>query len=204
MRLAVVFFALLTAACSPDIGSGTYFCGPERLCPPDLTCDDTSYTCVTPASAMPFSCPAGFDDTEPDSDMANARDLGELECGVPAIQNATSCVVAGDAGDYYKFVYNQDCQGANPHLEIRLRYPIALVPLQLELLDGSGTVLASGELCTSPIDTTGRDRVCIDIPPVTGTTYYVRVVRPADAPNCDGDCDSNQYLLDILFPLSGS
>lgn len=202
MRLVLVV-VLGVAACTPEIGPGTYFCGPERLCPPELSCDDTSYTCVAPTSVQPFACPMGFDDAEPDDDMANAQDLGELECGLPAIQNGASCVVDGDPADYYKFVYNQDCQGSNPHLQIRLRYPIALVPLQVELLDDSGSVLAAGEICTSPIDTSGRERLCIDIPPVTGTTYFVRVARPADAPNCDGDCDYNQYLLDILFLLSG-
>lgn len=204
IALVVASLAFAGSACTPEIGPGTYHCGPERLCPPELACDDTSYTCVTPQSVVPFSCPAGFEDFEPDDDMQSARDLGELECGLPPIQNGNSCLVEGNPADYYMFTYNDDCQGENPHLEISLRYPLALVPLQIELLDGAGTVIAAGEICTSPIDVTGRERICIDAPPVPGTTYFVKVSRAADAPDCDGTCDYNQYILDVNFPLAGN
>ncbi len=204
MRLLTIALIASVAACTPDIGPGTYFCGPERLCPPELSCDDTSYTCVVDTSVLPFQCPEGYEQFEPDDDMSTARDLGELECGLPPLQNGGSCLLTGDGPDYYTFTYNGNCMGSNPHLEIRLRFPIAHVPLQVELLDGSGSVLAAGEICTSPIDTSGRERVCIDIPPVTGTTYFVKVSRAVDGPDCDGDCSFNQYLLDIQFPLAGS
>jgi len=204
MRLLATALILALAACTPEIGTGTYFCGPERLCPPELSCDDTSYTCIAPSSVDPFVCPEGFDDTEPDDEMSTAQDLGELDCGLNLLQAANSCLQAGSGADYYTFTYNGNCQGANPHLAIQMRYPIALVPLQLELIDGNGTVVATGDYCTQSNDSSGRESLCIDTPPVTGTTYFVKVSRDPDGPDCDGDCDFNQYLLNIAFPLAGS
>ena len=50
---------LVSSACSPEIGKGTYFCGPERFCPPDMECDDPSYTCDSPRISMLVGSPEG-------------------------------------------------------------------------------------------------------------------------------------------------
>ena len=34
-----LLFVLSVGACSPEIAAGTYFCGPEQLCPEGLVCD---------------------------------------------------------------------------------------------------------------------------------------------------------------------
>lgn len=203
MRVAIaVSAAALLCACSPEIGTGTYFCGPERLCPPDLECNDQTITCVVPAETEAFSCPAAANTAEPDNDLDSARDLGTLACGVidPLI-DAPGCVPEIGDVDLYKFEYDDECSGADPHIEVVVRFPVAFVPLALELLDAEGAVIGAGELCTSTADRTGTDRVCLESRLASGT-YYLRVRVADDAPDCDGTCHYNRYLVAFSLPLS--
>lgn len=193
--------AALACACSPTIDNGTYYCGPERLCPPDQVCDDSSYTCMSPYDAEAFSCPDGSDAAEPDDILSQARDVGSLSCGAAALEAATGCIPDINDVDYYVFEHQADCTGSDPHLEVTLRYPVALVPLTVELLDEEENVVAEGELCTPSGDLTGTDKLCLEATPPPGT-YYVRVSSPKDAPDCDGACHYNQYTIAIRFPLS--
>ncbi len=187
------------AACTPEIGSGAYYCGPERLCPPDFACDDNSYTCIYPFQVEPFACPDGSEADEPNDSLAQADDLGPLTCG-SSILDATGCVL-GDDADYYRMDSASSCSGNDPHLQIKLRFPVADVPLELELLDDSGAVVTTGEDCTPQDNFSGRTHLCIRFVPDTGV-YFVRVQRQADGPDCDGACNFNQYQLDIVYPLS--
>lgn len=196
----VAAMALVLAACVPEIGTGTYFCGPERLCPPELACDDTSFTCVNPLLVEPFTCPEGANLFEPDDDRADARELGVLPCEHRSILSTPGCVVRDDA-DYYTFEYASSCVESTPRLVIRLRYPVALMPLTVELLDSQGEVIAQGELCTPAVDYSGEDWLCIDVEP-SAQVQYVRVGAVGDAPDCGGDCAHNGYTLDINLVLS--
>ena len=72
--------------------------------------------------------------------------------------------------------------------------------LGVELLDQSGSVVATGEVCTPSVDFSGKEAMCIDVPAAQGT-YFVRVTSTGAA-NCSGECDYNQYTLDIRLPLS--
>src|SRR5436305_1499322 len=47
---------LVLVACSPDIASGTYFCGPEEACPSNQVCSPANNTCVLPSTTQPFAC----------------------------------------------------------------------------------------------------------------------------------------------------
>ncbi len=201
MRRGLLVLALAAGAlagCTPEIDSGTYYCGPERLCPPDLACDDNSYTCTYPFQVEPFACPDGSEVNEPNDSTAQADDLGDLTCG-SSVLSAPGCVVGGD-GDYYRMNSVASCSGNDPHLEIKLRFPEADAPLALELLDESGAVVAAGQDCTPEDNFSGRSHLCIEFTPGTGV-YFVRVQRQADGPDCDGACNFNQYQLDIVYPL---
>jgi hypothetical protein len=192
----------LAAACVPEIGGGTYFCGPERLCPPGLVCDDSSYTCELDAVARPFSCPAGSEDSEPDDSLAAATAIGTLECGRTLLDDLIGCMAEGDTVDYFRFEHTNVCSGQDPHIEILLRFPVAMAPLRVELLDEQGQVIQTGEHCTQPGDFTGTDRHCLRLDPPPLGVYYVRVSLDPDGPDCGGQCRYNRYTLDIKFPLA--
>lgn len=193
--------AALASACTPEIGSGTYFCGPEQLCPPGQQCDGPTHTCETDVIAQPFACPMGSEDFEPDGEMATARALPDVMCGQAVLGAFNGCMAEGDTADLVTFVNNTTCMSSDPHIEIRMRYPIAFMPLVVEVLDDQGAVIATGELCTASNDLTGTERQCIDIPNEQGT-YFIRVSPEADAPDCDGECGFNEYVLDIASLLS--
>lgn len=202
MRALAVAAAALAAACSPEIGTGTYFCGPERLCPPHLECNDLTITCEVPAETESFVCPSSANLAEPDNDLGSARDLGTLSCGVldPLIDDPGCVPEPGDV-DLYKFEYDDDCSGADPHINVVVRFPIAHVPLTLELLDAEGAVIQEAELCTSTADRTGTDRVCLESRLASGT-YYLQIRAADGAPDCDGTCHYNRYLVAFSLPLS--
>jgi hypothetical protein len=190
------------AACTPDIGTNTYFCGPERLCPPDLECNDADVTCELPSLTEAFACPDQANNAEPDDDLASARDLGPLMCGVfDPLLDEPGCVPAVGDVDLYRFDYDDECTGGDPHIDVKVRFPIAHVPLTLELLDSEGAVLEVGELCTASNDQTGMDRVCLESRLENGT-FFLRVRAADGGPDCDGTCHYNRYQIAFSLPLS--
>lgn len=192
---------LVGPACTPDIGPGTYWCGPERHCPPDQACNDNTFTCEEERTAERFSCPVDSETYEPDGDIATARDMGPVVCGNTLIGGVVGCIAAAGNVDLYRFELDTSCGGADPHLEAKVNFPIGLVGLQVELLDSAGTVVTSGELCTESLNLSGKERVCLDAS-LTQGVYYLRIQVAADAPDCNGDCHNNQYVLDVRYPLS--
>ena len=204
VAVALASLASATAGgtgCSPDIGQGSYFCGPERLCPPDQECDDPTFTCDSPQRARPFTCPDGAQTAEPDDTEAQAEDAGAARCGAPIINNVIGCLGDGDEVDDYVFDYQVECTGSDPHLELELHYPYALMPLTVELVDDSGQVVATGEVCTPSGDLSGTEKVCIRAAIPTGH-YLIRVRAKGGAPDCDGACHHNQYTLNVNLALS--
>ena len=201
MRTALAAAVALLAGCSPEIGSGTYYCGPERLCPPDLECDDPTFTCERPRAARPFACPESSQAAEPDDARGDAEDVGPVACGLPVLEQRLGCIADDGDVDHIEFQLEGECVGDDPHVEITLRFPVALVPLEIQLLDAAGEVLAGGELCTPPGDVTGTDVVCIERRIEPGV--YILRIRPVEsAPDCDGECHHNSYQLDVGYPLA--
>lgn len=190
-----------TVACSPEIGSDTYFCGPEGLCPPDLRCDDNTFTCRTPILFTPFECPAESEVAEPDNDQASAFDLGVLGCGDVIMQDAPGCAPDPSDVDLIRFEYLDNCNGPDPRIVINSRFPIAHVPLTLEVIDDTGAVVATGEPCTPRDNFSGRDTLCIEDRPPAGV-YFIRIQTDAAGPDCGGECAFNQYLINVSVPLS--
>jgi hypothetical protein len=198
-RLLIASFVAL-AACSPQIDKGTYYCGPERLCPPDLSCDDPTFTCDAPSLAERFSCPVDSEGFEPDDSPGDAQDAGKTSCGQPLLSEQLGCIDDAADLDHVSFEYDAECVGDDPHLEVVLRFPVAFVPLTLELLDDSGSVIETGVLCTPSGDHSGSDYLCLEARPPAG--HYVLRVQAADGPDCDGDCHYNQYYLQVSSQLS--
>jgi hypothetical protein len=188
-------------ACTPEIGTGAYFCGPERSCPPDQACDEPTFTCVTPLSAESFRCPDGSETFEPDDELGDARDLGALVCGQALFGGGTNgCIASVGQIDTYAFSGN-DCPGARAaRVGLTLRFPTAFAPLELVLLDSNGTVVGAGLSCGAGQDFGGLDAVCLEMP-VDNAAYFVRVSLASDGPTCDGGCAFASYLLDIASLL---
>lgn len=200
MMRAALLIILLLAGCEPEIGAGTYYCGPERFCPPDLECDDPTFTCERPGSAQPFACQEGSQDPEPDDSADSAEDLGDLACGLPILEQRVGCLDEDDV-DHITFDLDGTCVGDDPHLEVGLRFPVAFMPLTVELLDDDGEVMQEAVACTPSGDQTGTDRVCLERRIEPGS-YVIRVRVVEGAPDCDGDCRHNSYQLDVGYPLS--
>jgi hypothetical protein len=202
MKRAVLLAAAIPwIGCGPEIGNGTYFCGPERYCPPAQECDDNKYTCDSPSRATRFACPVASQASEPDDTDDQAENVGRLQCGMSLVAGRQGCV--SDAGDVDQIAFELagTCLGDNPHLSISLRFPVALVPLHMELLDGAGAVVAEAELCTASGDVTGTDLLCIRHSIPEGR-YRLRIRSVSGAPDCGGDCHHNQYTLDVAYPLA--
>jgi hypothetical protein len=194
MRAMLVLAALLAvAACKPDITAGTYYCGDEESCPADLRCDGPTAECVYPQDVEVFTCPDGTNAAEPDDAVADALDIGDAGCGgVPF--NDNGCIDNSVDVDHIVLTTPASCDGT---LDIRLRFPLAFVPLALDLLAPDGTVVQAGEI-TEDSDTTAQVTVSLRATVGPGEQYILRIRAAPDAPDCDGACAYNRYSLSVL------
>lgn len=184
---------LALGACEADIGSGVYFCGPERACPPGLGCDDATAVCVFPDEVRPFTCGDGANEYEPDDDLAAAGDLGVAGCGAVSV-NERMCIDELDDVDHFAIVTPPSCDGV---LDVEVRYPVAFAPLALELVDDGGDVIATAEVCDE-LDDGGEARLCATASVSPDQRVVVRVDAAAGGPDCDGSCGYNRYQLSIF------
>ena len=74
MRAALSLIVLL-AACSPEIVSGAYLCGPEASCPDGQECNGEDNVCVLPGGAKPFGCGDKITEVEPNDVGAKAQKI---------------------------------------------------------------------------------------------------------------------------------
>lgn len=180
------------AACTPEVVSGSYLCGPEASCPTDLVCDGVEDTCVLPSMASPFTCdpPSDF---EPD-DSADTGHAIELGCVSAPFVIEEGCMLAGDSADWLTFVPPATCTAVQ--VEARLSFSIAYAELGLELWDlDANTRLATDEECKQGADVR-MIRRCVDAVLVPGTKYGVKVFPTGEA-SCNGDCAYNRYTLSV-------
>ena len=185
---------LAAAACTPDIAGGVYYCGPERSCPPDLSCDEVTAVCVYPVEAEPFECGEDTGAAEPDDTLPLADDLGQRGCGAGAVA-FEACLDHADDIDHVALVTSLDCD-VRP-FEVRMRYPVAFAPPVLELLDEAGAVIATAEVCTE-LDDAGQAMSCLETNVPENVPVYLRVRLEPGVLDCDGRCAHNRYQLSIL------
>lgn len=204
--IASTVYAL--ASCKPEITGDTYYCGPEGLCPPNLSCqlgslDTFAYNCVIPIAVEPFRCPQVTLDREPDEAEGDAHSLGTLPCGEQIASTNWGCIADGADLDHFSVTMQDVCVGSNPRFKASLRFPVGSAPLLLELLDSSGEVVATSELCTPDLDTTGTELQCIEKAGLATGEYRLRVSIDDDAnADCDGACRFNHYQLFVSSPIS--
>jgi hypothetical protein len=120
--MRAVFALLLVGACTPDIVSGAYLCGPNGACPGDLACNGPDNTCVLASTAEPFSCDPDVQ-TEPDDSAAMAHVI-KLDClSVPIV--TSNCMLQGDAEDWIKVTPPDACTTVAIHAAVS--YTIAFI-----------------------------------------------------------------------------
>jgi hypothetical protein len=168
------------------------------FCPPDLVCNPSTFSCETPGSFEPFACPEGSEVHEPDDDVSTAGELGRLDCNFNS-EYGPICIDTLADTDVLKFEV-PNCVGEDPHVEVEIRYPIAMAPLEVEVTDEDGAVVATGEPCTPSSNFTGMDWLCAEMPPVEGT-YYIHVRAIGDG-DCDGECPFNLYRLYVRYLIA--
>jgi hypothetical protein len=178
MRVALV---LVVAACTPEIESGAYLCGPEQLCPVGLACSGSDFTCEAPEDVQPFTCNA------PATSATSPQRVPPLTC--VSGTTLTSCLTAGSTGAWFQLATPASCTTVGVTAEID--FPFAFESLDLVLADATGAPIGSDGACVTPAD--GLDSRCLAMTLADSTTYLLEVV-PAGS-DCDGDCDYNQYAL---------
>lgn len=195
MRAASVF--LFVAACTPDIGSGSYFCGPDSACPEGQACNGPDNRCVVAGAAEPFAC-MPEENTEPDDNAANAYEFMNVGCGgVPVPFD--NCMLEGDREDWIKVAVPAGC--TNGTLSARIDYPIAFERLAVEIWDIATNMQYAEDLECSGTGDPAEERRCVRVPVKAATTYGVRV-RPAGDGNCDGNCSYNRYTVRVQIEAS--
>ncbi len=197
---------LSLAACTPDIVSGAYVCGPEKSCPEGQACDGAQHVmdsdpeselCVLASRARPFSC-SSTPDYEPDDTMDQAHLLENLGCS--SRLEADGCMLDAESADWMTFVAPDTCSGTLG-VELRLVFPIAYEGLGLELWDvAANEKLATDDACTSGLDEQ-HERRCLEHALVAGTKYAVKVM-PTGEGTCDGSCAYNRYTLSVGLATS--
>lgn len=196
MRARLLLLAL--GACSPDIATGAYLCGPEQGCPDGQVCNGADNTCVIPASAMAFACDPAAETHEPDQDAAHAASLGTLDCANATIV-VTGCLAAGDGADWIAFVMRPECTTGS--ISAQVSSALAFEPVTIDLFDAAGTTKVASADATCPStaspDTTGEYAACLAHPLTPGTSYTLRVAPTGDA-TCGGACAFNRYRLTVL------
>ena len=198
MRAAVLLMIPL-AACTPDILSGSYFCGPEQLCPEGQACNGPDNRCVLVSQVLPFACTPKVE-FEPDDTPAQAHVLEDLGC-VSLVFNHQQCMPTGDTADWIEFAPPPICS-SGVEVQVRLTFPIAFEQLGFELwdLDRDMKVAADGECELAA--TTDDVRRCLDFELVPGTRYGVKV-HPTGEGACDGACNYNRYSLSVQLATPG-
>lgn len=178
------------AACTPEIVSGSYRCGPNASCPEDQTCNGPDNICVS-AAAEPFVCvPERL--SEPDDTMDKAFPLGTMDCmSVASILD--SCMDEGDSADWVSFSTLSICNDISA--DVRVTFPIAFQELGLELWNvDAGERVATDVPCEVSGDTGGDVLRCLKASLSPGTNYAVQIL-PTGEGACDGRCAYNRYTL---------
>jgi hypothetical protein len=187
MRGAVLVLAFAVAACTPEIVSGVYFCGPEMLCPPDQLCSPDTALCVRPALVQPFACPAGSQDLEPNNDVASATTMTFTTCPGPE-QRSPACMP--DPADIDLIAIDAPCPGGALSLDVR--FPVAFSPIVVEQIEVGGAVIASATSCAIAGDESINDAACLDVTVPAGGRVYIRFSLDPEI-DCDDACAFNWY-----------
>lgn len=191
MRAAILAIAL--SACTPNVFSESYLCGPDSVCPEDQACNGPDHTCVLASKAQPFTC-APTMITEPDDTSDQAHVLQTTSCQAVPVSEG-NCMLANDAEDWVKFQVPSTCS-ATVQVNVVISYPIAFEQLGTELWDlDHNTKIADDGECKKKAEV-GEENRCTLQTLVPGGNYGIKV-HPTGEGNCDGNCSYNSYSLSL-------
>jgi hypothetical protein len=196
---AILLLPIALAACTPDILSNSYLCGPEQACPEGQACNGPDNRCVLASQALPFACELEVD-LEPDDTAAEAHAFPKPGCVSSAFESK-QCLLAGDTADWVAFDAPVACT-SGVEVQVRLTHPIAFELLGFELwdLDRDMKVADDGDCAqAAPTDDVWR---CLDFELVPGARYGVKV-HPTGEGTCDGACNYNRYSLSVQLATPG-
>ncbi|MEO8700026.1 MAG: hypothetical protein ABI867_08275 [Kofleriaceae bacterium] len=196
MKLAILVVAL--GACTEDIASGAYLCGPEGLCPDDMVCnggagtiDQPGNVCVFPANQEAFSC-GELADPPGDDEPAQGRALQNLGC-VSGVLEAKGCLLAGDVGDWFQFDVPTNCIAVQ--VVARLTFSVAFEPVALQFsTNGEAAIPADTGCSPAQAPSPGEAAVCFKQTLANGAHHAFGLVHTG-VENCDGTCPNNRYKL---------
>lgn len=182
---------LALGACTPEIVSGAYLCGPEAACPEGLACSPDSALCVSPGAVQAFSCGEDQTEVEPNNSVSTAQVVQALGCA-SALAEVGGCTPAGDGDDWFTFTVPSTC--TTVVAKLRLSSSIAFQTLGVTLAGPNGSFEASAQACEAGFPDDGEVQVCLSQAVTPGATYTVHV-GPSGAANCQGGCPYNRYRL---------
>jgi len=185
------WLVLALAACSPDIPSGSYECGPNATCPTGQACDGPTNTCVIASTAGAFACEASVE--HDDNTPATGTMISNLSC-VSAVFSQPGCLAANDGQDWFQLTAPTGC--AALEVKISVAYPVAFEPLAVALTDASGAQVATDIACKNP-PPGGEDSRCITQTITPGSNYAIAVKPLGMGDDCDGTCNFNRYTLSV-------
>lgn len=191
LAMSSTLATLALAACSPDIPSGSYECGPNAACPDGQACDGPTNTCVIASTANPFACDPGLEHA--DDSPATGTIVPQLTCVSPVFSQP-GCLAANDGQDWFQFVAPTGCTALE--VKISVAYPVAFQPLALVLGDATGAQLATDTACKN-LPPGGEDLRCITQTITPGDAYAIAVKPLGMGDDCDGTCNFNRYSLSI-------
>lgn len=193
---ALVLVAL--AACSADIPSGSYQCGPEQACPPDQACNGADNTCVAVSQAQPFMCLAK-EEHEPDNAPAMATAMPHFDC-VSNVFTFDGCLAPGDTQDWFSFAAPAGCSALEADIEVS--FPVAFEAVGVVLGDDAGSTVAPDGTCKAAGTAAGDDERCIQQTITPGQNYTVEI-KPSGGGDCGGTCNYNRYTLQVQLTTPG-
>jgi hypothetical protein len=195
MRAAILM--PLMFACTAQIAPDTYYCGPERLCPEGLACNDADNICTVPSAVGAFGCGeiAGvpIQDRPNDDVPADGLDVTNLNsCSLS--RELRACLFENDPADWVQFDLAASC-GATT-LTGRVTYAVAFEPVAIQFAIDDGAPMLVDVECESTSDGAGQTQRCFEVPLAAPAHYAIGVVH-SGRENCDGTCSHNRYLLDF-------
>ena len=197
MRALALVLLTSAAACTPEIVSGSYRCGPDATCPGDQVCNGPDNICVS-GTAEPFACEPEIA-TEPDDASSEAFDLGALGC-VSLASTLGNCMLDGDEGDWVKFHAPIGCETT---AIVRLTFPTAFEELGLELWDlDRGEKLAEDTPC-DVMGEGGDDLRCLTSLLAENSSVGVHIL-PTGEGDCDGTCAHNRYTVRLQLSATAA
>lgn len=188
---------LALGACTPDIASGAYLCGPNATCPEGQVCNGPDNTCVFGA-ALPFACEPDAE-TEPDDTAQQGPMTALNECVSSPIVTA-NCMLDGDGSDWVRFTAPAVC--TRVQVEARVTFPVAYESLGLELWDLDQNMMIGTDAECSSTGEAGVDIRCMTVVLTPGGNYGINV-KPTGEGTCGGTCAYNRYTLRLQLSTPG-